>query len=133
MLCYVPLVGNVHVSAPYLWLFACVSSCAHVPMFYHVPMLQPSITAHGVAAEDPTGSCSRDGDVVIYVLDINQLNLHTLPYSVLVAEAPTGSRSCDGDVVIYVFDINQLNLSTLSYSVLVSVSVFMAFQLYFIP
>ena len=83
--CYVPLVGNVHVSALYLWLCASVSSCAHVPMFYHVPMLQPSITARGVSAEAPTGSCSCDGDVVIYVFDINQLNLPTLSYSVLMS------------------------------------------------
>ena len=47
--------------------------------------------------------------------------------------SPLGSPSCGGDIMIYVKDINQPSLLTPFYSVLVSISVFMAFQLYFFP
>ena len=46
---------------------------------------------------------------------------------------PKGSPSHGGDVMVYIKDINQPSLPTLFYSVLASISVFMAFQLYFIP
>ena len=39
----------------------------------------------------------------------------------------------DGDFTVYLYDINQPSSPTPFSSVLVSVSVFMAFQLYFIP
>ena len=46
---------------------------------------------------------------------------------------PVGSRSRGGDVRVCVKDIDQPSLPTPFYSVFVSISVFMAFQLYFIP
>ena len=59
--------------------------------------------------------------------------LLTTPAPTTPLTVPMGSTSRGGDVTVYVYDINQPSLPAPFYSVLVSISVSMAFRLYFIP
>ena len=76
---------------------------------------------------------ARDSAKSIYLPSSFNVGFFFLdPFSFFLP-VPAGSSLRGGDVVVYVFDINQSSLPTPFYSVPVSISVMMAFQLYFIP
>ena len=84
----------------------CTESWLVSPFFSH----SPHIATHLVHV--PMGSPSRDGDVAVYVFDINQPSLPTPFYSVLVY------RSIFMALSTVFHSMNSLDNSSLSHSVL---------------